>query len=56
MKYLPAYWHSKRRWYLTPTALFIKHKPPVFLSPKQWDQRVWWCNGGWWRNTGSDFV
>jgi hypothetical protein len=32
-----------RRWWLTPTALFRSHMPPVFLRPIHWPKGCWQC-------------
>jgi hypothetical protein len=34
-----------RRWWLTPTALFRSHMPPVFLRPMHWPKGCWQCCG-----------
>jgi hypothetical protein len=31
------------RWWLTPTALFRSHAPPVFLTPRHWLSGCWTC-------------
>jgi hypothetical protein len=32
-----------KRWWLTPTALFRSHMPPVFLEPRHWLEGCWPC-------------
>jgi hypothetical protein len=34
---------ERHRWWLTPTALFRSHMPPVFLRPVHWLDGCWTC-------------
>jgi hypothetical protein len=35
--------HERHQWWLTPTALFRSHMPPVFLRPVHWLDGCWTC-------------
>lgn len=35
--------YVRKGWWLTPTALFRSHMPPVFLRPTSWPKGCWKC-------------